>query len=42
MPTGKSVWKGTTVDLSDDRAKTLIKNGFVEEIKEKKEKKDGK
>ena len=38
--TGKSVWEGNEVELSEDRAKVLIKEGFVEEIK--KEKKDGK
>ena len=41
-PTGKSVWKGTVVEISDERAKILIEDGFVEEIKDKKEKKNGK
>lgn len=40
--TGKSIWAGDLVELADDRAKTLIKGGFVEEVKEKKEKNDGK
>lgn len=40
--TGRSVWAGDLVDLSDDRAKIMIKEGFVEEVKDKKEKNNGK
>lgn len=43
LETDRSVWEGETVELSTKRAKAMIEEGFVEEIKEKKkEKKDGK